>query len=78
MSQHEDLSAPPKVWHHNLAKKRAASYSQVKRRLLTLEEATLVERDEDKEDYYIISDLGVRYVQGKIERDRLEQLEPDD
>jgi len=56
----QDIAATPKVIHTNLD--TAVSYSQVNRRLWKLEENNLVERDPERNDYYVISDLGRKYL----------------
>lgn len=74
MARHPDLGMPPKTWHHNITKETRVSYDHLKRRLKLLEEAGLVEAEDDH--YYCISDLGVRYVNDEVSRDRMERLDP--
>lgn len=67
-----DIAAPPKVIHANL--ETPVSYSQVKRRVRTLNENGLVYKDEERGEYYAISALGCWYLRGEIAGSELEAL----
>jgi len=77
MGEYDELALPPKSWHTNLSKEEQVSYSQTKRRMRTLRKAGLIETDQDRNDYYTISEMGISYVNGSISREKLESMEPD-
>ena len=52
------------------------SQSTVSRRMKRLDQMDLLEKTDEKRAYYRITDKGVRYVNGEISREELE--EPDD
>lgn len=68
-----DIAAPPKVIHANL--QTPVSYSQVKRRVRTLNDNGLIYKDEERGEYYAISPLGRWYLQGEIKGSELEALD---
>lgn len=76
MARYPGLDLPPKAWHHNVTKEQRVSYEHVKRRLSLLEEAGLVDVAEDNSTYYSISELGLSYVEGEVDVERMEELDP--
>lgn len=72
----QDIAAPPKVIQSNL--EVPVSYSQVKRRVRTLEDNGLLFKDADRGDYYAITEIGRWYLDGAVSGEKLELLATDE
>jgi len=75
MARYPDLELPPKAWHHNLTKEQAVTHDHLKKRIALLNEAELI-HNENQSGYYGITDLGLRYTEGELSTDYMEQLDP--
>lgn len=67
----EEFCAPPKV----VALNTDISASHVRKRMLKLRDAGLLERITDSQGYYRLTGLGQRYLDGEITEREGEQLE---
>lgn len=76
MARYPELELPPMAWHHNLTKEQEASVDHLRHRIAVLEDAGLIETSDHKSGYYGITELGVRYTEGKVSNKRMERLNP--
>lgn len=78
MAQYPELEMPPKVWHHHITREQQVTADHLRKRLIKLQKAGLVETVDGTSGYYRITDLGKSYVNDELSRADMEELNPNE